>query len=355
MSATSATQSIDDILGSGYLGASLGHVNDGREAFTGDARQLVALVMVIFIGAAIIQYVALTARLRAGQSFLLSLSSLLLASFTPWVIDAVRRKAAASYEYYVAASVHAYVVHEAAGCGNSHAWFAHAKRCIDSATLKNYNALSYPRGSVSQEWVRVAICRWEDSVSRGGGRNLLQAFNNLVITAYFAAGISCFVGALLLLANHEGDLRRWWSGDGMPSSFGSHLAWVLLGAIVYSVVLWVSWGLCQHFRKSNGIAGRFTWSDERYKEETTKVVQSMGKVNAEQWKSINTTYQDTPGVLLEIAESLRLRKKGFDEFLSAEKELKARQPNLVIGWKAVVLYLDVLDNCLLNDETPKSA
>ncbi len=355
LSAAGDTKTIDDVLGSGYLGESLGHVNDGRDAFTGDARQLVALVMIMFVGAAIIQYVALTATLRASQSFLLSLSSLLLASFTPWVIDAVGRKAAASYEYYVAASIHAYVVHEAAGCGNSHAWFAHAKRCIDSATLKNYNALSCPRGSVSQEWVRVAICRWEDSTSRGDGRNLLQAFYNLVFTAYCAAAISCFVGAMLLLARHDGDLRRWLSGDIVPVSSGSHRAWVFLGAGLYSFGLWVAWGLCRHFRNSNGNAGRFTWSDERYKEETTKIVQGMRQLNTAQWNALASKYQDQPGVLLEIVESLRLRKKGIDDFLSVERRLQASHPTLVIGWKAIVSYLDVLDNCSPHDESPKSA
>src|SRR5262245_54593070 len=95
----------------GYLASTLEQIATARSIFMNDGRELLTLMLIIFVGAGIVAFQALLVD-GIAESISLSVGALALIIFVWPVITAIQHKSHAAYEFYVASAIHAAIVHE---------------------------------------------------------------------------------------------------------------------------------------------------------------------------------------------------------------------------------------------------
>ncbi len=195
----------------GYLGASVQHIAQSRSIFMDDAKQLITLVLAIFIGAAVLGSFASNEELSERESIVLWIAAITIVTFIFPIATAVEAKARAAYDLYVAAAIHAALLHEAVGHGESHEWFAHVHRNI--AEIEDDDKCGIRDFDVAKHWKRVLIERWMKSSSAANYRwnllkprsgNLLHSFNHLTRWSRIGAIAAMLLG-LVFAVFHIGD------------------------------------------------------------------------------------------------------------------------------------------------------
>lgn len=160
----------------GYLASSIEQVANARSIFMDDVRHLTTLILAIFVGAAIIAAQAIS--LPIVESIVLLTAAIGIILFVFPVANAAEAKSRAAYEFYVASSIHAALVHSAAGVTKSHQWFCHVHRNMREI-----------RNCQDEDWKTKLIQQWmkSSSATDQDAGNLYISYNRLLSNARIAA------------------------------------------------------------------------------------------------------------------------------------------------------------------------
>jgi 3',5'-cyclic AMP phosphodiesterase CpdA len=220
----------------GYVGHSLTQMNESRKAFVEDINRYVLLYTVMLGTIFVVANNALNAPGRIRPVAVMA-TALALTYYTRRILALLREKARASYSYYVASSIHAFVVHDAFSDSSPHTWMAHVRNYLNSVHkgnldnlrnvherpgespnptwmryAKHFRRFGFPCAAdrwssnsprrketawnadrVRNNWQRIVEERWAETSSHRNGGNLLQSFDT-------AAGMSArWLGVLLLI------------------------------------------------------------------------------------------------------------------------------------------------------------
>lgn len=214
-----------------YLAATLEHIVQTRAMFMDDVRQLVTLIVCLFIAAAAIGTFAIT---RSIPNFayvtIVAAEIICLISVFPITYTAFC-KARAGYELYAASALQASVVHEAFGFHRAHLWFYHVERNLNEITVDDLLAVAGKvdvenLGNVDFEryWRSLIVRRWLQTSSSGRrdvgtsaslflrwfnlsptkivssqGNNLLLAFTQLIVAFRVMALLSISLSIIIAI------------------------------------------------------------------------------------------------------------------------------------------------------------
>jgi hypothetical protein len=166
-----------------------------------DAKQFVTLVLVLFVASGLLAAHGTSEGITQMESIILFLSALAITALIFPVTDALKSKATAGYELYIASAIHAAIVHSAVSLGNSHQWFAHVYRNIDE--IQDGDANDIVGFELERHWKHVIINRWkESSGQKSGQKNLLKSFNELLGWSRKVAGAAICLGFCLMLIHN---------------------------------------------------------------------------------------------------------------------------------------------------------
>ena len=201
----------------GYLGSVLTHLVEARTAYTDDIRNLSTLYSVLLVAAFSIGGFALADTRRLVALGLMGVAGV-ICFVAVLVTDVVKRKAEASYAFYVSAAIHAAVVHEALKLKSTHLWVSYvngrlgevteadAKRCYEFDVPRRslfrsirpvrsspgFTPRPVNRGWLSEDWLesnwdRVVEMRWKDASAHGQRNNLYRVYGRLVFIGWIVA------------------------------------------------------------------------------------------------------------------------------------------------------------------------
>ena len=203
-----------------YLSTSLEQITTTRSLFMDDARNLVTLVLAIFVASALLA--SYGASLNDEAEFcLVMLASILTTLLVIPLKELYLSKTRAAYDLYISSILHACVIHEAVGLEKSNLWFYHVKRSIRCLRYLPKNAKEslaqdivgpfisrgenitqvQLMGELAVRWKSLIAYAWRDSdgddAHSDKSTNLLKSFKRLidhvVRVAWLAAGLLfCF-------------------------------------------------------------------------------------------------------------------------------------------------------------------
>lgn len=192
-------------IGEAYLIATLQGVADARKILVEDAQRMITLLFTILAGAAALVVFGIELGKTDSTDALLVLAiafSLFLC--TPCLCVAARRKVRNAYEFYVAAALHATLVHAGKTLDGGHQWMVRVREII---SLLDAAHAAQPR-STPLDFHGDVILRWMrhgGSLEDRSGPNLLQAYAPLL---FFTGLFGIIAAGSLALHGLQYDLLR---------------------------------------------------------------------------------------------------------------------------------------------------
>lgn len=208
-----------------YLSSLVERMGSSRIAFMTDAGQFLTLLIILLFAAAMIA--AQVPATRGVWRWPLWIASEFMFGIVPIVAFALRDKAIAIYEFYVASVIHAAVVHAAFSLSHAHPWFAYVYRDLNGAEVKdvspNGDPLHLNPQVIQKDWKQILVRTWTRTSSNvlnyetsprifqwldqclgasKGQLNLLRSFEKLL-------ALACWIAVIAFVLNVVG-LWLWW-------------------------------------------------------------------------------------------------------------------------------------------------
>lgn len=206
-----------------YLSSVVENMATTRSSFMKDAGQFLTLICVLFAGSGLVAAQAYSTS-GAKQISLWIAAIGIVATVFP-VVNALHQKARAVYEFYVAAVIHAAIVHAAVSLDRSHPWFDYVYRDLEGLLICDLPKCvadgHFVAPAVEKDWRQALMSAWVRTSSaweqqRFGrifhlfgttpdnkGLNLLQSFERLLSLAERTALVALVLGLVFAFLSYS--------------------------------------------------------------------------------------------------------------------------------------------------------